>query len=73
MTGFAVFFLFGVALAASSWTLFTSLRVQLCRFRELSASYGSVAAPAPTPRLTRIRARTFPARMLRAHQLPAAA
>ena len=65
MTGFAVFFLFSTAFAAACWTLYASIRPQLHRFAELFGMARPVALPAPSPRLSRVRVRSVPARMPR--------
>ncbi len=73
MTGFAVFFLFGSAFTAAVWTLYTSIRPQLHRFVELFGMARPVALPAPSPRLSRVRVRSVPARMPRPQPQRAAA
>ena len=73
MTGFAVFFLFGSSLIAACWTLYASVRPQLHRFAELLPVARPVALPAPSPRLSRIRVRSVPARMPRLRPQRAAA
>ncbi len=73
MTGFAVFFLFGSAFAAAVWTLYTSIHPQLYRFAELFGMARPVALPAPSPRLSRVRVRSVPARMPRPRPQRAAA
>lgn len=65
MTGFAVFFLFSTACAAACWTLYASICPQLHRFAELFGVARSVALSAPSPRLSRVRVRSVPARMPR--------
>lgn len=73
MTGFAVFFLFGLAFTAAVWTLYTSVHPQLHRFAELFGMARPVALPAPSPRLSRVRVRSVPARMPRPQPYRAAA
>lgn len=73
MTGFAVFFLFGSAFTAAVWTLYASIRPQLHRFAELFGMARPVALPAPSPRLSRVRVRSVPARMPRPQPYRAAA
>lgn len=65
MTGFAVFLLFGSSLMAACWTLYTSIHPQLHRFAELFGWTRPVALPAPSPRLSRVRVQSVPARMPR--------
>lgn len=73
MTGFAVFFLFGTAFVAACWTIHASVRPQLHRFAELFGAVRPAALPTPTPRLTRVRVRSVPARMPRPRPQRAAA
>jgi hypothetical protein len=53
--------LFGAAFVASVWTLFVSIRPQLHRFAELTRPVAHL--PGLPPRLSRVTARTVPARM----------
>ena len=61
MTGLFVALLFGSALVAAVWTLFVSIRPQIHRFAELTRPVTQLAAL--PPRLSRVTARTVPARM----------
>lgn len=70
MTGIAVALLFVAAFAVSAWTLFASIRPQLHRFAEL---FGQAPVPALPARLSRVTARTVPARLPARQPLRAAA